>query len=468
VTNVRPDAASFRDPTGAVIHVDDHVVRGLDARGAADWRTARGTRFLDRLMASGAVVGTWEAPAELVEAAGLDHWEVVLEHDRVPFVSYPYEWTFEMLRDAAIRHLEVLLAALDEGMTTKDGYAYNLQFVGASPVFIDVGSFQSEGANGPWVGYQQFCRTFLYPLLLQAHLDIPFQRYLIGQLEGIPPHDMRRVLGSRGLLQKGVLRHVVLHDVLSARVTESTESTRKDLTAAGAGVDLTKATARKLLDLVRSLRSKRSSSGWADYRTTCSYSDADTEAKREFVGEHLARLRPGLVWDLGCNDGAFARIAAQHSGYVVAVDADDVVVDNLYRSLREGGEPRNVLPLVVDLTDPSPARGWRNRERQAFLDRARPDVVMGLALVHHLAIAANVPLAQVLDWFASLGGTLIVEFVEPHDPMARRLLANKPPGTHDAYRTDAFETLLEERFEVEHRLELPGGSRRMYLAHPRS
>jgi ribosomal protein L11 methylase PrmA len=219
---------------------------------------------------------------------------------------------------------------------------------------------------------------------------------------------------------------------------------------------------------VRSLKSKRSSSGWADYRTTCSYSDADTKAKRAFVDEHLARLQPGLVWDLGCNDGAFARIAAEHAGYVVAADADDVVVDGLYQSLRQAGQPRNILPLVLDLTDPSPARGWRNRERHAFFDRARPDVVMGLALVHHLAIAANVPLAEVLDWFRSLAGTLIVEFVEPHDPMARRLLANKPPGTHDDYRTDAFEALLDERFDVEHRLELPGRSRRLYLATPRA
>jgi SAM-dependent methyltransferase len=278
---------------------------------------------------------------------------------------------------------------------------------------------------------------------------------------------MRRFLGARGLLQKGVLRHVVLHDLLSSRLTENAEATREELAKAGGGVDLTKATARKLLDLVRSLKSKRSTSGWNDYRSTCSYSDGDTAAKRAFVSEHLGRLSPGLVFDLGCNDGAFARLAAEHATYVVAADADDVVVDGLYQSLRAPGQPRNILPLVLDLADPSPARGWRNLERQAFFDRSRPDVVLALALVHHLAIAANVPLAQVLDWFGSMGGTLVVEFVEPHDPMAERLLANKPPHTRESYRTDLFEALLEERFEVEHRLALPGGSRRLYLATPR-
>ena len=464
--DVRSDEpASFRDPATTVFYDGDRVLRGLDAGAAADWEALAATSFFPRLVAEGKVVRT-----EAVDPAGLglapDSFAAVLEHERVLFVSYPHEWTFGMLRDAAALHLEVLLAALDDGFTMKDGYALNVQWRGREPVFIDVGSFE-RAAPGPWPGYRQFCRTLLYPLLLQAHLDVPFQRFLRGHLEGFEPTHMRRLLGGRHLLRKGVARHVLLQAVMEQRVTAATETTKQELARAGYDTSLTKAVATKLLALVRSLRSRRAASGWADYRSTCSYSDADTETKRRFVGEVAASRRPGLVWDLGCNDGAFARLVAPSAGGVVAVDGDDVVVDALYRSLREEG-PSNVLPLVMDLVDPTPDRGWRGTERKAFTARRRPDLVLGLALVHHLAIGANVPLPSVLDWFASLGGALVIEFVDRGDPMVKRLLANKPAGMFDAYTRPAFEDLLGARFTVERSETLPGGTRSLYLAIPRS
>jgi hypothetical protein len=466
VTSVEREPASFRDPSGSVLYVDGRVLRGLDAEAAADWRSLAATRFFPRLLREGRAVATEEVDsASLPRDAGLDGFALVLEHERIPFVSYPHEWTFEMLRHAAELHLEILLAALGDDMTMKDGYALNVQWRGASPVFIDIGSFERLRA-GPWAGYRQFCQTFLFPLLLQAYLDVPFQRYLRGHLEGLPPSDMRKILGGRHLARKGVLRHVHLQALMEARVKAGTESVKKELAGAGFGKELTKATVTKLLALVRGLRSKRSTSGWASYRTTCSYSDADRSAKEHFVEAAVSGRRPGLVWDLGSNDGAYAKLAARHADYVVAADGDDVVVDSLYRSLREGG-PANVLPLVIDLVDPTPGRGWRGKERAAFTDRARPDLVMGLALVHHLAIGANVPLAQVVEWFHSFGGDVVIEFVEPHDPMARRLLGNKPAGMYGDYRRDAFEALLERSFRVDRTESLPSGSRTLYLARPR-
>ena len=459
------EPASFRDPATTVFYEGDRVLRGLDEGATADWKALAATSFFPRLVAEGKVVRTTLVdPAELAGVTAARRFAAVLEHERGPFVSYSHEWTFGMLRDAAIVHLEVLLAALDEGVTMKDGYALNVQWRGVQPVFIDVGSFE-RAAPGPWPGYRQFCRTLLYPLLLQAHLDVPFQRFLRGHLEGFEPADMRRLLGGRHLLRKGVARHVLLQAVMEKRVTASTEATKRDLARAGFDTQLTKAVAGKLLSLVRGLRSRRAASGWADYRSTCSYSDADAEVKRRFVGEVATDRHPELAWDLGCNDGAYARLVAEHAGQVVAVDGDDVVVDALYRSLRQDG-PGNVLPLVMDLVDPTPGRGWRGVERKAFTDRRPPDLVLGLALVHHLAIGANVPLASVLDWFASLGGALVVEFVDRDDPMARRLLANKPAGTHDDYTLDAFEELLASRFAVRRQERLPSGTRTLYFAVP--
>lgn len=469
---VSVEPSSFRDPSGSVFYKGGRVLRLLDAKGASDWEALSSTRFLAETMADGRVIGTSRVPLDsLIEADELPDLRgesvAVLEHERIPFISYPYEWTFGMLRSAAILHLEVLLAALEEGFTTKDGYAYNVQFRGSSPVFIDIGSFEPVGDGGPWVGYRQFCQTMLYPLMIEAHLGIPFQHILRGHLEGIDTADMRRLLGPAGTFRRGVLRHVVIHDVLSSKVDTSSQSTRSQLASQGAGTEIAKATVSKLLDVVRSLTSPRSESVWADYRTTCSYSDEDTEAKTRFIESVLSKSRPSLLFDLGCNDGRFSRQAAGHATQVVSVDFDPLVVDNFFRELRQSRGPANVIPLVQDLTDPSPARGWRGRERAAFFDRERPDLVMALALVHHLSIGANVPLGEVIDFLASLGNELVVEFVEPHDPMAKRLLSNKPAGTHDDYRTDVFERLLEERCEIMSSESLPGRSRRLYAARPR-
>ena len=250
------------------------MYRGLDATAAADWEQLSGTKFFPELLASGAVVQTKSREPANVPADAPGEYATVLEHELIPFISYPYEWTFEMLRDAAIVHLEILLAALDEDVTMKDGYAFNMQFQGVTPVFIDVGSF--EGAKGgPWIGYRQFCQTFLYPLLLEAHLGIPFQRYLLGHLDGLEPTEMRRIFSGMKRFKKGVFRHVYLHSVAESRVTQGGQKIKDDLTQSGFGKELTKATVTKLLKLVRKLRSKRADSGWKAYRDTCSYSDED-------------------------------------------------------------------------------------------------------------------------------------------------------------------------------------------------
>jgi SAM-dependent methyltransferase len=462
------DPGSFRDPDSAVFTRQGAVLRGLSARGLADWERLAATDFFGRLTAAGSLVGTTVAGDDEAAAAPLsprgEPWAAVLRHERIPVVSYPYEWPFAMLRDAALCQLDVLAAALDEGLSLKDGTAYNVQFVGTRPTFIDVGSF--EAAAGPWPGYRQFCRTMLFPLLVQAHLGVPYQPLLRGSVDGLAPSDVRGMFSGLSLARKGVLRNVVLHSMLEKRFTGSTEQAKSDLRAAGFGTDLAKATTAKLRDLVAGLDVGRKASTWSDYRTTCSYSDADARAKQAFVRAAVAEAAPGLVLDLGTNDGEYALLAAEHAETVVAVDGDQAVVDRLYRRLRAGGRT-DVLPLVVDLTDPPGGLGWRNRERGPFAERVRPDVTLALALVHHLAIGANVPLGEVVVWLASWGGRLVVEFVHPEDVQVTRLLANKPPGLFDDYTRATFERMLAEHFAVHRHEVLPGGTRTLYLAEPK-
>lgn len=446
----------------------DQVLRRLSAPAADDWRLLRQTAFFDRRVSAGDIVATEELhSADRPDVGDERAWPVVLRHEPIPFVSYPYEWCFSQLQDAGALHIDLLLDALAERVTMKDGYAYNVQFRGATPVFIDVGSFEAYG-GGPWAGYRQFCQTVLFPLLLQAHKNVAFRPLLRGQVNGIEPGQMRALMGGRDLMRAGVLKHVALHSAVDARHAEKGEGSRataEKLRDSGFSDAVALAAARNVGTLVRKLSWKPGESHWTTYQRTSTYTDDEREQKAAFVTEALSRERFHLVLDLGCNDGTFARLAQEHAEHVVAVDGDEQTIDALYRQLRAEGN-RTILPLVMDLTDPSPAIGWRSQERASFLDRARPDAVLALALVHHLAIGANVPLPEVMSWLHGFGGRLVVEFVDATDPMAQRLLANKPDGLFPDYRREVFEELLAARFRVERQVTLAGGTRTLYAAAP--
>lgn len=464
------EPGSFRDPDSRVFFAGGDVLRALSARGAADWRALRDSALFARETQAGRLVATEEidAPADL-PLLRTDRPQAVLRHERIPFVSYPYEWTPGMLRDAALLQLELLAGALDEGLILKDATPYNVQWRGARPVFVDVGSFEPLREGEPWFGYRQFCAMHLNPLLLAVLRDMPFQPWLRGSLEGISPDDTAKLLRGRDRRRRGVLTHVVLHaklDRRSAAQGRTSGGVRDELKKAGFHSELIKANVKRLHRMVSGLEWQPPKGVWTEYRAQNSYSDADTERKEAFVREVSAASRPGLVWDLGCNDGRFSRIATEAgASYVVAVDGDQAPVELLYRELRDEGRT-DILPLTVDLTNPSPGLGWRGLERRPMADRGRPDLVLCLALLHHLAITGNVPVADAVDWLRSLGGSVVVEFVRRNDPMVERLLAAKRSDTHPDYDEAFFERRLGEAFAVERREELPSGTRVLYLARP--
>jgi SAM-dependent methyltransferase len=369
-----------------------------------------------------------------------------------------------MLRDAALLTLELTAAALEEGMILKDASPYNVQWRGAVPVFIDVGSFERLPEGEPWFGYRQFCMQFLYPLMLQSYREVPYRPLLRGELEGISPEQMRHLLSLRDRFRRGVLTNVVLHARLERRHSErSARTARAELKRAGFKPELIKANVDRLARLVRRLDHRPGRSEWSEYREISTYDEAELRAKEGFVESAVAGAAPRLVWDLGCNDGRFSRIAAAGGAYVIAVDSDEVAVDRLYRELRGEGAGR-ILPLAVDLVDSSPGMGWRGTERPRLEDRARPDLVLALALVHHLAIGANVPLAAIVDWLGDLGAALVIEFPTREDPMVTRLLSRKREGAHPDYELEGFEELLARRFAVARRE--AHGTRVLFEARP--
>ena len=463
----RSEPGSFRDPDSRVYRSDGRILRMMSAQGAADWKRFSSSALYNELSSEGKIVETREVfdPQLSNGALGADV-AAVLEHEVVPFISYPYEWTFSMLQDAALLQLELVRRSIDEGMILKDSSPYNVQFRAGRPIFIDLGSFEPLREGQPWAGYRQFCMLFLYPLLLEAWKGVPFQAWLRGSLAGITPGECRAVLSRRDLLRRGALTHVALHAMLERRHRETDADIKGELGEAGFRKELIVANVRSLERLVSRLQWRPKSSAWSGYEPTTSYSDADAERKEQFVAQALAAERPRLVWDLGCNDGRFARIAAETADVVVAVDADAAVVDRLYKALKAEGATK-ILPLTMDLADPSPGLGWRGAERQPLPARGHPDFALCLALIHHISIGGNVPVAEFLDWLRDLSTALVIEFPTPEDPMVRRMLVRKRAGNHPDYRRDWFERCLGERFSVTRSEVLSSGTRVLYHARPR-
>lgn len=456
---VGPIGGSFRDPRARVYDLDGAIVRGLNEAGEADFGALEATAFYRSAQADATLISTRRADPEEAAALVGQGWASALVHERVPVVSYPYEWTFSMLQDAALLHLDLVRRCIADGLACKDGTPYNVQFVGSRPTFIDVGSFEPLRSE-PWPGYRQFCSLFLYPLLVEAHVDVSFAPFLRGSLEGITPDEAAKLLRGRARLHRGVLSHVTLQAAAARRYEARVDPAADLVRTSGTNVAIVEALTQRMAKLVRNLPTPTSPTEWSDYSDRRHYSGAALTEKDRFVVQALREARPAVVADLGCNDGRYAELAAEHAELVVALDADRRVVDALYRHLRGTSLP--ILPLVGDLADPSPGLGWNLAERTPLAQRLTPDLVLSLALIHHLVIGRNVPVADYLDALAAMAPRVVLEVPHRDDPMVARLLAPKPADTHGDYHLDQIELRIEERFEVRRRQQLPGGSRTIY------
>ena len=463
----RLEPGSFRDPESRVFYAGDGVYRSLSAEGLSDFQALAQTKFWKQFTGDGRIVDTelvddpGELPQGLVkQSAG------VLEHERIPFISYPYEWPFSMLKEAALLQLDLNLAAIEEDMIAKDSSPYNVQFKGSRPVFVDVGSFERLREGEPWVGYRQFCMLYLYPLLLQSVKGVSYHSLLRGAIDGITPAQMRGLVSFRDRFRKGFYLNVFLHAKLEARHGDRGKEVKAEVKKAGFKKELIVANLRRMRKLVAGLEWSPPPGVWVAYGERNSYTGDDADRKDEFVREVATSKEWGLTWDIGCNNGRYSRIAAEGSRHVLAVDYDQGPVELLYRTLRDEGDEK-ILPLTMNLADPSPGLGWRGRERKSLPDRGAPDLVLALALIHHVTIAANVPVGEFVDWLAGLGTSLVIEFPTREDPMVQKLLGPKREGLHPDYERESFERVLAGAFDVERRERLESGTRLLYFARPK-
>ncbi len=408
------------------------------------------------------IVGTRLVEQEECVASDSD-FIATLQHDRLPLITWPYEWSFSMLRDAALLQLELMSRSLEEDCILKDASAYNFQFRGTQPVLIDTPSIVRHKPGTPWDGYRQFCQMFLYPLMLQAWKGIHFQPWLRASLEGIAPEQFARMLSWFDLFRSGAMTHVWLHARLQA-MAETPASTASSLRAHGFNKQMIQNNVQGLRQVVSRLQWKAARSVWSDYDHVEGPVSRDGRDKEAFVEQICGSSPWKTVWDLGCNQGRYSRIAAKHAKLVVAMDADHLTIDRLYQTLRQE-KNGNIVPLVTDLSDPSPGLGWRGLERPPLEQRSQPDLVFCLALIHHLVIGRNLLLGDVVRWLASLQATVVIEFVDRSDEQVQRLLRNRPDVFSD-YNKEEFLRLVESQFLIQQQVALPSGTRTLYRLQP--
>lgn len=454
----RPEPASFRDPSGFVFWHDGTLYRQVNSTFAEEYRRFVDSGLYEELASEGLLVAHEEVGLRPLDAPPA---AAVIKPQRVPFVSYPYEWCFSQLKSAALLTLEVQRRALNRGMVLRDASAYNVQFVGCRPVFIDTLSFGSHHEGRPWVAYRQFCQHFLGPLALSAWADPALAQLSRVQIDGVSLDVVGRILPMRTWLRPGMLIHLHLHGRAGATTT-------KEVRTGTTG----RMTINALLGVVDSLR--RTVEGlnwepphtrWSEYSAEWNYSEAAHQEKRRLVAEFLGLAGIAapleIVWDVGANTGEYSRIAAEGAVHVVSFDVDGAVVERHFRKCREQ-RCGNVLPLVQDLANPSGPIGWHHEERQSLVQRGPADAVLALAVVHHLAFGSNVPLPAIARFFRDISRQLIIEFVPKEDSQVQGMLAMRE-DVFAGYSRSAFEEAFGRHFVTIRCESIAGTARTLYL-----
>ena len=452
------DQGSFRDPAGYVAHYDGRVFRVLREDAFAAFEQLKSKGLLAELFAR-----KWLVPTEVSPEPALgDLSSRVLEHQPIGFISYPYEWPFELLKRAALFHLDLHLLALQFGFTLSDASAYNVQFVGPEPIFIDPLSLVPYRDGQLWLGRRQFFEQFLNPLLLTALVKIPFNAWYRGSVEGIASEDLARALRAKHKISWRIWSEVLLP--LWLQKSSATADSSKVTAAAQRKLPL-----NALQFMLRGLRKwisglhdpfAATATVWSSYETEHSYLPEEEKRKQAFVTDFIGRSKPNMVWDLGCNTGLYSETALRAGAQsVVGFDSDHGALSLAVRRAVNGR--LKLLPLQMDAANPSPSQGWQQAERAGLASRNRPDAVLALALEHHLAIGRNVPLPMLLDWMTGLADSGVVEFVPKSDPQVQRMLSTRE-DIFDRYSQAEFESELAKRASIERAEAVSASGRTLY------
>ncbi|MAZ39932.1 MAG: nodulation protein NoeA [Legionellales bacterium] len=443
MNNFKRDLGSFKDPAGFIIHDDSSIYRIITKVGLADYKAVRQTPVIRELIEREWLLDEKALSIEQASAISVDAASILM-HPKIPFISYPYEWTFSALKQAALRHLAIQQHALIHNVSLVDASAYNIQFLGASPIFIDHLSFRPYKIGEFWLAHQQFCDTFLNPLLLKAYTHIDYQAWYRGSLNGISTVEINRLLPWYRKFNLAVFVHVVLPAHFEKKKKQQAINTLQQKA-------FSKQAYLNLLIMLENcikklVLPKSQITQWQTYAKDNHYQAIEKQNKLRFIRTFIEKTKPKQLWDLGCNSGDYA-IAALKAGaeYVIGMDTDIGALENAYERAKQ--ENYNFLPLHIDCMNPTPAQGWANTERYALQERTNADAIMALAIIHHLALSGNVSLSDIIDYLLQLAPMGVLEFVPKQDPMVKLMLAIKGDIFPD-YHYDNFINLLSRHAEI--------------------
>jgi len=447
-------SASFRDPSGFLFSQNGTLYRQINRAYSNDYARLMDSGLYDRLVKTGLLIPHVETDQQPAES---DAAFKIIQPERVPFISYPYEWSFSQLKDAALATLSIQKRAMKLDMSLKDASAYNIQFVRGKATLIDTLSFEIYKAGQPWVAYKQFCQHFLAPLALMAYRDVRLSQLLRVYIDGVPLDLASGLLPAKTKFNFGLLTHIHIHAGAQKRYSDKVVKPRMN----GMSKQALTGLIESLESTIRKLTWKPAGTEWGDYYEKTNYTDSAFEHKKQLVKEWSVEKKPVLVWDLGGNTGIFSREAAASGAFTVSFDIDPAAVEQNYRTVKAKKE-QNILPLVLDLTNPSPAMGWDNNERDSLGARGPVDMALALAVVHHLAISNNVPLPQLANFFAAHCKWLVIEFVPKSDSQVQKLLTSRE-DIFPNYTREGFEAAFSTRFTIHKNETVRDSERTLYL-----
>ena len=451
--------ASFRDPSGFLFQRDGVIYRQVNLVYQDDYDHLMDSGLYRALVDDDLLIPHQEVS---IESPAPELAYRIIKPEPIPFISYPYEWCFSQLKDATLTMLKIQKKSIDFGMSLRDSSAYNIQFKDGRPIFIDTLSFGKYMEGQPWVAYRQFCQHFLAPLALMSYKDVRLSQLFRVHIDGLPLDLASHLLPWRTRLRFSLLSHIHLHARSQKHFAEKQINVRQHRMRRYALMGILNG----LESAVRNLKWKPGGTEWADYYEDTSYSQQAFEDKKSIVAGFLDRVRPATVWDLGANVGVFSRLATDRGIATISFDVDPAAVEKNYLDC-VAKDQSSMLPLVLDLTNPSPSIGWENTERMSLKERGPADAVFALALVHHLAISNNLPLSRVAGFLSDICHWLIIEFVPKTDSQVQRLLATREDIFPD-YNMEAFEKEFSRYFTIEESASISESQRRLYLMKRRS
>ncbi len=451
-----PISSSFRDPSGFLFRDNGKIYRTISPIYKHHFDTVFSSGLYDDLTKNGMLISHRDVTPIFKEKFSFEIYKVI-EPVQLSFVSYPYEWCFSQLKDAAILTLSIQKKALIHDMILKDATPYNIQFYKGDPILIDTLSFEKYEEGKPWIAYRQFCEMFLAPLCLAAYLDDRLLSYLRVFLEGIPLDLAVKLLPLKARLSMPLLLHIYFHarsQKISPRKYIEEKSAKLSKHGLLGIID-------SLESAIRNLRLPEKKTVWSNYYQETNYTPTAMEGKRKIVASFLGKTGAKSVWDLGANTGEFSNISAKNGIDTVAMDFDYGAVERLYRKVRDQNL-ENILPLRVDFTNPSPGIGWASEERESLFERGPVDCIMALALIHHLAIGHNIPFDLIASYFQSIANYLIIEFVPKSDSQTQRILSSRE-DIFTKYSEEFFENEFEKNFKILNKEFIPDSKRTLYL-----